>query len=220
MSKIAVYFMPGLAASPEIFERIKLPADKFETILLKWALPIHDESLASYAERMTQQIKHDDPVLIGVSFGGILVQEMARFIKAKKVIIISSAKCNTEYPKRFKLAKATGVYKILPTSWFANIEKINKWPLGSTVKKRLHLYEKYLAMREPNYLDWAIKNVILWDRIEPDEKVIHIHGTSDAIFPAKYIKNFIPVPGGSHIMILNKYKWLNENLPKIILNDL
>ena len=30
MSKIPVYFMPGLAASPTIFENIKLPEDQFE----------------------------------------------------------------------------------------------------------------------------------------------------------------------------------------------
>jgi esterase/lipase len=34
----------------------------------------------------------ENPVLIGVSFGGILVQEMAKHIDARKVIIISSVK--------------------------------------------------------------------------------------------------------------------------------
>ena len=30
---------------------------------------------------------------------------------------------------------------------------------------------------------------------------------------------FIVVKGGTHIMILNKFRWLNENLPKIILEE-
>ena len=34
MSKIPVYFMPGLAASSAIFERIDLPKEQFEVILL------------------------------------------------------------------------------------------------------------------------------------------------------------------------------------------
>jgi hypothetical protein len=35
MSKIPVYFMPGLAASTAIFERIQLPVADFEVHLLE-----------------------------------------------------------------------------------------------------------------------------------------------------------------------------------------
>ena len=31
-----VYFVPGLAAGPEIFERIHLPDDKYEVEILEW----------------------------------------------------------------------------------------------------------------------------------------------------------------------------------------
>jgi thioesterase domain-containing protein len=37
-----------------------------------------DESLDEYAKRIAEKIKLENPVLIGVSFGGILVQEMAK----------------------------------------------------------------------------------------------------------------------------------------------
>ena len=74
-------------------------------------------------------------------------------------------------------------------------------------------------MRDPVYLNWAIKELLLWDRCEPDSDVIHIHGDSDEVFPVKYIKNFTVVKGGTHIMILNKYRWLNKHLPKMILED-
>ena len=49
MSKIPVYFMPGLAASPTIFENIKLPEDQFEMHFLEWFLPNDKESIESYA---------------------------------------------------------------------------------------------------------------------------------------------------------------------------
>ena len=216
--KIPVYFMPGLAASSTIFERIRLPENQFECIFLEWSIPEEGETLTHYAKRMCIGIKRENPVLVGVSFGGILVQEMAQFINPRMVIIISSAKCNTEFPPRLKIAKRTRLYKLIPTTWLGKIENVARLPFTGKVKQRLHLYEKFLAMRDKKYLDWAIENVILWDRCEPDEKVIHIHGDNDAIFPAKYLKNFIPVAGGTHIMIINKYKWFNENLPKIILN--
>ena len=103
MSKIPVYFMPGLAASPTIFENIKLPEDQFEMHFLEWFLPNDKESIESYALRMTDKIQDENPVLVGVSFGGILVQEMAKHIKTQNVIIISSVKSNTEFPPRLKI---------------------------------------------------------------------------------------------------------------------
>jgi hypothetical protein len=220
MSKIHVYFMPGMAASPTIFERIQLPEDTFEMHLLEWEIPDTGETLRAYAQRIARKVKEDNPILVGVSFGGILVQEMKAFLKPKKVIIISSVKSNTEFPRRFKVAKTTKAYKLIPTTLFENIEMLVKFSFGSSiVKQRLALYEKFLAVRDKRYLDWAIEQIINWARIEIDDEIIHIHGDEDEVFPAKNIKNFIPIKGGTHIMILSRYKWLNENLPKIMLED-
>lgn len=216
MSKIPVYFMPGLAASSAIFERIQLPEAVFETVLLEWEIPLKKESLSEYAHRMTKKITHSNPVLIGVSFGGILVQEMAKHIQASKIIIISSVKCNQEFPMHFKIAKTTKAYKLLPTSLLLNIENLAKFSFGNTINQRIKLYEKFLSVRDIHYLDWAIEQVILWERTLIDENVIHIHGDADEVFPVKNIQNYIPVKGGTHIMILTKYKWLNENLPQVI----
>lgn len=219
MTKIAVYCMPGLAASSDIFERIELPKDTFELILLEWKLPFPNESLKAYAQRMVLDIKHKNPVLLGVSFGGILVQEMAAFCNPKKVIIISSVKTNKEFPRRMKIAKAIKLYKIVPTSVVSHFESLAKISLGDKINQRLKLYEKYLSIRDKSYLDWALKSVLLWDRKVADPNVLHIHGDKDEVFPLKYITNAIVVKGGTHILVLNKYKWLNEHLPKFILDE-
>ena len=76
----------------------------------------------------------------------------------------------------------------------------------------------FLTVRDKKYLDWSIEKIILWDRKKADPNVIHIHGDADEVFPIKYIKNCIVVKGGTHIMILSKYKWINVNLPKIIID--
>ncbi len=209
--------MPGLAASPAIFERISLPQDEFEIILLEWEIPFDKETLSNYAKRIAAKITHDSPILIGVSFGGILVQEMAAFISLRKLIIISSVKCNQEFPTHFKIAKKTKAYKLIPTSLLLNIENLAKFSFGELINSRIKLYEKFLSVRDIRYLDWAIEQVILWDRIVIDKNVIHIQGDADEVFPVKNIQDYIPVRGGTHIMILTKYKWLNENLPRIIL---
>lgn len=219
MSKIPVYFMPGMAASSAIFERIKLPSDTFDTILLEWELPEPKESLQNYAQRMTKKVTHKDAVLIGVSFGGVLVQEMAQFLNLRKLIIISSVKSNTELPRRMKIAKTTKAYKLLPTSLVQDADKLMKYAFGTTMKKRIALYDKFLHMRNKVYLDWAIEQMVCWNRTELDANVIHIHGDADEVFPCKNIKEFINVKDGTHIMILNRYRWFNANLPKLILGQ-
>ena len=219
MTKIPVYFMPGLAASSSIFERIVLPTESFEVILLDWVQPKKDETLVSYAQRMAQKVVHENAVLIGVSFGGILVQEMAAFLTLKKLIIISSVKTRDEMPRRIKFAKTTKAYKLLPTSLLNNVEKLIKYSFGNVINQKLKLYEKFLHLRNKEYLDWAIEQVVCWERSVPDPKVIHIHGDLDEVFPAKNINSFIPIKGGTHIMILNRFRWFNQYLPDIILES-
>ena len=77
--------------------------------------------------------------------------------------------------------------------------------------------KSFFLVRDKEYLDWAIEQIINWKRTEIDSEVIHIHGDNDDVFPIKHIKNAIIVKGGTHIMILTKYRWLNDNLPKIML---
>ena len=211
--------MPGLAASPSIFERIELPKETFEMHLLEWFLPNKNETLQSYAKRMAEKVKHENAVLVGVSFGGVLVQEMAQFLNLKKLIIVSSVKCNAELPRRLKFAKTTKAYKLLPTGLMQDVELLTKLAFGDVLKKKLKLYEQYLHRREKEYLDWAIEQMVCWERVEVDAKVIHIQGDADEVFPVKNIKKFINVKGGTHLMILNRYKWFNQNLPKIILDQ-
>ena len=217
MEKIAVYFMPGLAANASIFERILLPEDQFDTYFMEWEIPLDNEKLSEYAQRISKKVTHKNPVLVGVSFGGILVQEMAQFLNPSKIIIISSVKSNLEFPTAFKLAKQTKAYKLIPTSLIENVYNLAKFTFGEKVIKRLKLYQMFLTVRDKKYLDWSIEKIILWDRKKADPNVVHIHGDADEVFPIKYIQNCIVVKGGTHIMILTKYKWININLPKIII---
>jgi len=211
--------MPGLAASSTIFERIQLPEDRFELHLLDWKIPHKNESLVAYAKRMVEDVKHEQAVLVGVSFGGVLVQEMAAFLKLKKLIIVSSVKTNLEIPMSMKIVKSTKAYKLVPTSLLQNIEVLNKFSFSSVIQRRLKLYEKYMSVRNKTYLEWAIEQMLFWDRTQADQNVIHIHGDADEVFPIKNIQKCIKIKGGTHIMILTKFRWMNENLPKIILNQ-
>lgn len=217
MSKYPIYFMPGLAASPKIFENLSLPEDQFELHYLSWLKPLSiEESLANYAMRVCEEIKHEEIILIGVSFGGILIQEMRKYINVKKLIIISSVKSNQEFPTNFKLAKKFSAHKLFPTKVISNFDNFKQFFVGKSLKKKAKLYEMYLSERDELYLNWAVKNTLQWQQETPIQGIVHIHGTKDPIFPNKNIKNYIKIKGGTHAMILIKAKEISKIIETIL----
>ena len=214
---IHVYCMPGLAANPTIFEYITLPEDKFKIYWLDWLIPKKREPLDHYAARIAKMVKHENPVLIGVSFGGVIVQEMARIMSVRRLIIISSIKSKEELPRRMRFARCTKAFKVLPTSLVRHVNVLDYIVVGDFAKKRVEMYKKYLSITDTRYLDWAIEKMVCWDQFPPMPEVVHIHGDKDIIFPYKYINGCITVPGGTHVMIVNRFRWFNENLEEIIL---
>ena len=212
-----IYFVPGLAANSKIFEYISLSEKEYVLHFLEWKIPTSlEENIEDYAKRMCNDIQHKNPVLIGVSFGGIIAQEMSKQIDCEKVIIISSIKNNQELPKRLKLAKYSKAYKLFPTKIVANIEEYEKYFLGDFLKKRAEIYKTYLSVRNSDYLHWAIYNVLHWQQSKSLENIIHIHGKEDSVFPIKHIKNCISINNGTHVMILMKAKTISEHIHKAL----
>lgn len=214
-----IYCVPGLAASKEIFKNIKLPEEQYTIHILEWLIPKDRESISEYANRMASCIKHENVILIGVSFGGIIAQEMAAFINLQKLIIISSIKSKQELPRRLKLVKSTKVYKLMPTGLVSSVSDFTKFAIGPRSKKRLNLYNEYLSVRDKQYLNWAIHQVVSWDRTHVDPAVIHIHGDQDAVFPIRNINGAQILEGGTHVMILNKGSRISKMLLNIIENN-
>lgn len=208
-NKTHVYFMPGMCANPLIFERIKLSSN-FKPHYLNWISPLKNESLQNYVIRLSKYIKHKDSILVGVSFGGVIVQELSKILKIKKVVIISSVKSNKELSNSMKFAKKTKSYKLLPVTWLNDFESLLAFVLGPKIKRKVNLYRKYLSVRDENYLKWAIREMVNWNQTSPLKGVIHIHGTYDLVFPVINIKNYISVERGDHTMILKRADWLNN----------
>lgn len=213
-----VYLMPGMAASPKIFNFIKLPEEDYVIHKLQWIIPETSETLQEYATRISKEITEPDPILIGVSFGGVLVQEIAKIIHVDKLVLVSSVKSKYELPKRMNFSRKLALYNIAPVSIFKNLPALKRMAPNKWLKKKLSLYEKYLSVNDPKYLSWALEQMLCWEQEEPPQPLVHIHGDADTVFPHKYIKNCITVPNGTHIMIITQYLWFNKKLPDILEN--
>lgn len=215
-SKTHVYCVPGMSAKAAIFEHLKLPEDQYEIHWIEWVNPEKKETLQAYTKRLCKNITHDNVILIGVSLGGVIVQEMINFVSVKQIVLISTVKTKYEIPPYMHFMRKTGLYRLIPTFLVKHFDKFEKWPLGKYIKGRLHIYNKYMAMDNPVYLKWAFKQMLYWNRQKPLPGLIHIHGNKDYVFPIKYIKDCHVVDGATHLLVINRFRWINENLFQLL----
>ena len=206
-----------MAASSEIFEHIVLP-ETYIIYKLDWIIPFQNESLESYAKRISKKITKPDPILIGVSFGGILVQEISKHISFKKIFIISSIKSSYELPVTMRMAKKTNIHKILPFEWINSLDKLALFAFGNGIKKKIKLYQKYLSVRNPNYLKWAMNCIVHWNQKNVIKGLIHIHGKKDNIFPVKNITGKVYLIEGNHAIIITKANQINKLVSQLLNN--
>ena len=210
--------MPGLAANSMVFENIKLDSKKYSLHRIDRIQPKKSESLNAYCIRLSKKIKHDNPILLGVSFGGIIVQELDKIINVKKLIIVSSVKSHKEFPILYKIARDYQLNNALPFGMFDNFINFSIKLNINKLYRRIDLAKRYLTERNEIYLEWAVWSLLNWKQEKYRPDLIHIHGDKDKVFPFENISDCIKIKGGRHEMIILKAKWFNENLPSLIEN--
>ena len=73
-----IYCISGLGADEKAFDRLKV--NGYSLHHLKWIPPLANENLSSYARRKLNDIKENNPIILGLSFGGMIAIEMAKQI--------------------------------------------------------------------------------------------------------------------------------------------
>ncbi len=199
-----VYFISGLGADERVFKYLTLHdvAAKY----IKWEEPIKKENLHDYCKRLIEQIDvSTDVILIGVSFGGIVAQEIAKIIPVKKLIILSSVKTVDEFNWKIKLVRYLKLNRITPSRFLKWLNLITgNYYFGIKTKTEAELLRMIIIDTDPQFMVWAIEAIMQWEKIDCDKNIVHIHGDKDRIFPICNIKNVIGIKDGGHFMIVNQ----------------
>ena len=209
-----VYCISGFGADERVFSKLEIY--NVEVHFIQWLIPLKKETLQNYAGRMAEQIHHDEPILIGLSFGGMMAIEIAKQIPLKAVVIISSIKSFLEMPSWMRIAGATGIYQILPLRSFKVIEPLENYNLGLETEEEKALVSSYRQNVHPDYTRWAIHIILTWRNSWRPQNIYHIHGKKDRIFPIRRVKADIIIPGGGHMMILNRSAEISLEIQKIL----
>lgn len=209
-----IYCISGFGADERVFSKLNFEGNRVHFI--PWLLPEKKERIADYARRMAEKIHHENPVLLGLSFGGMMCIEVAKFIGTRKVILISSIKSLNEVPLWMKLAGKTQLNKIFPLRSFRLFEPIQNYNLGIENKKELQLVREFRKNIGQQYTNWAANEILNWKNTWQPENIFHIHGSKDHMFPIRNIKTKYIIPGGGHFMVMNRAEKVNEMLGSIL----
>jgi pimeloyl-ACP methyl ester carboxylesterase len=214
MSLPKIYILSGLGADERVFQLLDLSG--FEVVFIQWIRPNIGEHIKAYATRLLAQIKTENPILIGLSFGGMMSIELSKLIPTEKIIIISSIKTRQELPYYYRFIGKFGLHKMVPVSFIKKANLIANWAFGLITVFEKHLLKLILLDMDEVYVKWAIDQVFTWQNDSIPENLVHIHGTADRVFPIKFVQPNYIVENGGHFMVLNKHKNVSEILHQIL----
>lgn len=207
-----IYVLSGLGVDERVFKFVDF--GKHQVTFVKWISPLADESIEGYAKRLVSQINSVRPVLIGLSFGGMMAIEISKFIETEKIILISSAKTTNEIPFYFRWVGFFGLHKIVPARLTSKSNWLAQWFFGAASEIDKRMLDDILRETDPIFLKWAIDKIVNWKNSQIPKNLIHIHGNTDKLLPLT-ICDF-PIKEGGHLMILNKAREISSLLQKIL----
>lgn len=215
--RMKAYCISGLGADERIFCNLHFP-EALEPVYLKWIKPKPNETLEQYAMRLSEKIEGDEPfVLIGLSLGGMLAVEISKKKHPLATILISSAATSKELPGLYRWAGQVGLHKLLPAGLYKTASFMKRYfTTESTDSKKL--VQQLIREADPAFIRWGVNAIVQWKNDEVPERVYRIHGTRDEILPLKNKDGIQAIPGGKHLMILDRAGEINPMIEAICAN--
>lgn len=213
-----IYCISGLGADERAFELLNI--NNYSLQYLKPISPLSNESLSSYAFRMLDQVGQEKPVILGLSFGGMIAIEMAKQIAIEKLILISTVKTYNEMPRWMRIAGALNLHKLIPIKSNRLTEKADDRRMGIETIEEKNFVDQYRKNADQKYVDWAIDQILKWKNAWVPPNTFHIHGEKDRMFPLRNIQPTHVIEKGTHIMILNKANEISVCIEQILLENL
>lgn len=203
-----IYAIPGLGTTEKLYENTHI--ENHTVVILKWPIPSKNDTMETYAKKFIPQINQNEPFcLLGVSFGGMICNELCKIVNPVKTIIVSSAKSRLELPWFIKLLNVLPVHKVVSEQMHRKMAYHGKWFIGFGTA----YIPEYLGMvnsMTENYFKYCINIIVSWKRKENDKAVIHIHGTADRLLLYKNVTCNYTIDNGSHAMVVFRAEEINK----------
>ncbi len=203
MAMKTIYCISGLGATGKVFSKISIEGYRLQVI--EWLQPLPNESIEAYAARMAGEVKETNPVLMGLSFGGMMSIEIAKHIPVQQIILISSIRSKNELPWWMKTVARLKLHKLTPVKTNYSLTRpIQNFFLGTVTAEDREIALQFRRNADIKYVRWAVDKVLNWQNTWQPPSIVHIHGTADKMFPIKKVRPSHIIKNGGHFMIMNK----------------
>jgi len=196
------YVFSGLGVDKRVFDNMDFGDLQVEFV--DWITPEKTESLQQYALRLSGCIDTENPVLIGLSFGGMIAAEISKTMRCRKTILIASATNARELPALYRFLGVLNIHRFIPAFVLKKRTVLTDWLFGITSDEDRCLLTAILKDTDPLFLRWALTAVLNWTTNSSPTQIFRIHGDKDRIIPLNLVKADYVVKGGGHFMTVNK----------------
>ncbi len=195
-----IFFFTGLGADERAFSYLKIKTS-LQQIYVAWLKPEKQEPLINYCHRLVEKYKIEEgDILIGLSFGGLVVTEINRFIKPALSILISSVSTRRELPLAYRAAGRINLHYLIPKSSLNKTNQLRYYLFGLKKPAQRQLFDEIVTNADPDFVQWAIDIIVHWENSKKPENLFIIHGTSDRIMPTHKASSDFIIKGGSHFL--------------------
>jgi pimeloyl-ACP methyl ester carboxylesterase len=211
-----ILFFTGLGANQNAFSRLKIP-HALKAIHIKWLTSGKKENIQPYCKRLIQAyaIQPTD-ILIGLSFGGLVVTEIARQVHPALSILISSVSTRKELPPLYRLAGFLHLDQLISSHWLEKSVPLIAFLFNLKTQNQQNLLDEILAGADKTFARWAIHQTLRWkNRTRPD-RLYKIHGTNDRILPIHKSSTDFIIEGGTHFLTWEKADEVSTIIQQLI----
>jgi hypothetical protein len=210
-----VYAISGLGADERVFVDLELDVDlKCELVHLNWIKPLKNESITSYALRLSKGIDQSEEYgILGLSFGGLVTVEISKVLKPKFTILLSSVEVRLELPSLFRLAGNIGILKLIPSAFFHIPIFVATWLFGTQKRELLNLILKDADLK---FYKWSINELVSWKNTSRLKNCFKIEGEKDKLLPPTGDERSVVIKGGQHLMIMDKAEEISALVNNIV----
>ncbi|HMN04939.1 MAG TPA: alpha/beta hydrolase [Flavobacteriales bacterium] len=204
-----IYLLPGIGCDKGLFSRLELPGH--DVTVLEWPPFPKGCTLPGIAQAMAKGVDASQPhVLVGVSMGGMVAQELALLTRPRKVVLISSFTGPAEWPLHARLTKRFHLWNTVNhfTMWLT-------WPFKNVLGSRPRDIDRLLwdmaKDQTAGKIRRGLKAIMHWKGSAWKGPLARIHGDNDHVIPLKFPVDHV-IPGGEHIMVLTRAQEVSKCL--------
>jgi len=210
-----VYAFSGLGADGRLFEKIVVPAG-LELVPMDWLHPGKSKTLADYAGLYKETYPFEEPgILMGVSLGGMLAQELSALGVGQGLILISTVVSRCEMPVLIRVAGTLHLSRLANKNL---LMKLANFGDRFTIKSRKGraLFYDMLRDADPSLMTFGSRAITEWKGTESSLPTLRVHGTNDRVFPPHRIGAHISIPNGNHFMAYEYAEAINPVLAEFL----